>query len=73
MALYEPDYTLIKAQEVVDNLKDGDKKETLILYYINDLKLEIKEKNETIKKYRKFFELLNDLLPRNLSVNDKIY
>jgi len=64
MAIYKPDYTLIDAQEVVDKLGDS-RKDQLIKYYITNKESRIAQLENIIEKYRKFFDLMDELLPNN--------
>jgi hypothetical protein len=62
MALYKPDYTYIKAKEIVESLGDSEK-DVAIKYYIEKHKIWHEKDIEELKKYEKFFNMLNSFLP----------
>ena len=64
MAMYHPDYELIKAKEVVENLGNSEKDQA-IKYYIDSLEEREKSLMEKIKKYQNWFEQLNGFLPKH--------
>ena len=62
MALYNPDYTLIKAKELIDSLDNSEDNE-LIKYYIEDQQRRIKKLDESLSEYREWFIKLDRFLP----------
>lgn len=64
MALYRPDHRYIEAMKIVEELGDSEK-DKAIKYYIEKNKEWHQNDKEKIKKYEKFFQSLNSLLPKS--------
>ena len=64
MALYFPDVEYLEAKKVVKNLGKS-KKDQAIKYYIEKQEEEHNKTIEELNKYKKFFETLNKLLPKD--------
>ena len=62
MALFQPDYTMVKAQEYINSL-DDDPKNVLIKYYIEKKQAELDELRKRIDEYRDWFNKLDRFLP----------
>ena len=62
MALYSPDYTLIKAKKLIDSLDNSEDNE-LIKYYIEDQQRQINKLDESLSEYREWFVKLDRFLP----------
>lgn len=65
MAIHNPDYRLLKAKELIDNLNPLSPDNSLIIYYLQKQNEEIQNLNKQITEYKKFFNLLNNLLPKS--------
>lgn len=64
MALYTPDPQLRKAENLIKNLRENPNEESiLILYYLSYKETVILKQREKLKKYREWFETLNQFLP----------
>ena len=62
MALFQPDYTMIEAQKLIDKL-DDDPNNILITYYIEKKQQRIDELEKQIDEYRDWFNKLDRFLP----------
>lgn len=63
MALYQPDYKLSDAKKAIDELDPKNKKNELILYFIKNKDVRIKELETQLDEYRKFFKTMSKFLP----------
>ena len=64
MAIYRPNYKLLEAKKVIDNLSDSENDE-LITYYIEHQQDTIIAQNRKIEKYKEFFNTFNSFLPKS--------
>lgn len=62
MALYTPDYKLIKAKKLIDGLDNSEDNE-LIKYYIKKKDEWIEEQNKRLKEYQEVFDKMSKFLP----------
>lgn len=65
MARYRPDYTMQKAKEQVDKIKNStDPDDILLKYYFQKRDEQIKKLQEENKEYKQFFNTLYKFLPK---------
>ena len=62
MALFKPDFDLIEAKQIIDNM-DSSREGRLIKYYIKKQQDLIDEQRKDIEEYVAFFNKLNRFLP----------
>ena len=60
-----------KYEEFKKELKESEhENDEMILKHIRRLESEAEESKKTIEKYRKFFQMLQELIPRQSSIHD---
>jgi hypothetical protein len=62
-----------KYEELKEKLKKSDdKNDIMVLRHIHKLEHHAEESKTLIEKYRKFFQMLQELIPRQSSIHDTI-
>lgn len=62
MSIYRPDYKIVKAIKLIENLDNSEESE-LIKYFVISQNKMIEEQNKQLKEYQDVFNMIGKFLP----------